>query len=168
MEANERRKVTEGAKSTAPPIGRDGRLERMLYEKPKPGNGTCRHGYGREVFELRGTRCAYCDRELGGSYESWLDLSVDHVIPQSYAKNLPKEGKDSWIGSKANLVPCCRACNEFLNKFAVKEKAPTSPAEFLQLYKLVFARKREQAERRHQEEKRFYEKWRKENATTPR
>jgi hypothetical protein len=49
--------------------------------RPPPGGGSSRRGYGPSVFEQGGYACAYCGWAMDGAYESWLQLSIDHVIP---------------------------------------------------------------------------------------
>ena len=122
---------------------------------PKVGDGTSRHGYGREVFDQCGWRCSYCDRNLLESYESWLDVSVDHVIPQSTAWHGP--GK-RWIRDIFNLVTCCRACNEFLNQYTVPDREPATEGEFAVLRDKVFENKRQHALKRRDEERQAYER----------
>lgn len=96
---------------------------------PALGDLTARKGYGRPVFEALGYSCAYCGQGLG-SYRSWLEISVDHVLPQHLLRvGWPKE----WLLDLANSVPCCRACNEFTNSYRVGEVKPATPEEFFDL-----------------------------------
>jgi hypothetical protein len=107
-----------------------------------------------------GTRCAYCDRELGGSYESWLDFSVDHIVPETTLKTWG-QAYTPWIADLANRITCCRACNEFMNGFRVPTPG-TPPAgldEFFSLRDEVFLRKREHVLSRHRREQQCYEQW---------
>src|SRR5205807_3637420 len=81
-----------------------------LLGRPSQGDGTCRGGYGIPVVERYGSACAYCGRDLAESYEAWLNLSVDHVVPRNaIAVGVPEE----WIEDLLNHVTCCRVCNEF-------------------------------------------------------
>jgi len=54
---------------------------RRLLGKPAWGNGSSRRGYGLVVFDQCGSVCVYCGYDMGAAYESWLNLSIDHVIP---------------------------------------------------------------------------------------
>lgn len=126
------------------------------------GDGTARHGYGPPVFEQCGTSCTYCGRELGARYESWLDVSVDHVVPASTVRALDYPGE--WVSDIANLVTCCRACNEFLNGYRVTEPVPKDLHAFFDLRDRVFRQKREHALRRHQQEREWHADWRKREA----
>ncbi|MBO8128151.1 MAG: HNH endonuclease [Peptococcaceae bacterium] len=129
---------------------------RKLLGRPPGGDGTCRRGYGVPVFKQCGLTCVYCGRFLGAPYEAWLDISIDHVIPRSAIEQLgvPRE----WVEDVANLVTCCRACNEFLNQYRVNPPAPQNLAQFFDLRDQVFRDKRELARRRHAEERMWYEK----------
>lgn len=130
---------------------------RALLGKARSGDGTCRHGYGLDVFEQCGTACVYCDRELGEPYEIWLDISVDHVIPVETIKGLdyPRE----WVDDLANLVTCCRACNEFLNNYSVNDDVPTTVEEFFDLRDQHYMKKRELARERHRREREWHRDW---------
>ncbi|MGB9887201.1 MAG: HNH endonuclease [Moorellales bacterium] len=132
---------------------------RRLLGPPPPGDGTCRHGYGPAVFRQCGLNCVYCGRFLGAPYEAWLDLSVDHVVPRHAAARLGIPS--AWVEDLANLVTCCRACNEFLNQYKVKLALPP-PANldaFFDLRDRVFLEKQELALRRHLEERARYRRW---------
>ena len=129
-----------------------------LSPSPSAG-GSARHDYAIPVMKYWGTACAYCGRDLADGYESWLALSVDHVVPGCV---LGAWGADrgNWIRSRANLVPCCRACNEFLNGYRVKAEAPVTEEAFLALRDRVLEEKREMALLRHQQEAAWFEQWR--------
>lgn len=96
-------------------------LSRNREQKPRQGDGTARHGYGVEVFERDQFRCRYCDLDMRSTYQNWLQLSVDHVIPHQMAKlDYPAD----LVEDRANLVTCCRSCNDFGNRFVVTESRP--------------------------------------------
>ena len=118
---------------------------------------TCRKGYGLQVFKRHGMKCMYCDREMGTSYDAWLSISVDHVIPMSVLKKWG-QGFAKMVDHVDNCVTCCRSCNEFLTGYRVDDNAPCSKEEFLSLVDMHLARKREHAQRRHLEEREWYEK----------
>ena len=129
---------------------------KQLLGKPRTGDGSCRNGYGPPVFHQCGRHCVYCDRDLASTYESWLNISVDHVIPCSvgWYGDHPE-----WIEDTINLATCCRACNEFLNQFKCTEGVPTSLEEFTTLRDKVHSAKRIMAQRRHLQEKERYRVW---------
>jgi len=66
--------------------------------------------------------CAYCGLDLTGTYEHWLLMSVDHVVPAAEAKRLgiPSELAQGYI----NLVLACSGCNGFLNRHKVAAEPP--------------------------------------------
>lgn len=128
---------------------------RRLLGRPAWGNGSSRRGYGRPVFAQCGFACAYCGSSMDRTYEVWLGLSVDHVIPTGCAKRLgyPVE----WVADVANQVTCCRACNEFLNPYRVNDPPPATVDEFFELRDQHFYRKHEWVMARHSQERAWYE-----------
>ena len=100
---------------------------------------TSRRGYGLELRRITGLGdCAYCGLDLFGSYEHWLLLQVDHVVPTTMGKrlNIPFE----WLEDYANLVLACSACNTFANQFDDTSigEAPRSFENFFDLRDKVF------------------------------
>ena len=130
---------------------------KRLLGPPPSGDGTTRHGYGLAVMDQCGTRCVYCERDLEVPYESWLDLSIDHVVPQHTIKY--RRYPEEWVKDLANIVISCRACNEFLNAVKVDAPAPKNLMEFFYLRDVVFCSKRKLALKRHSEEQTWYSLW---------
>ncbi len=132
--------------------------EPVLLGAPSQGDGTCRGGYGVAVMRLHGNRCAYCDLDFTETYESWLHLSVDHVVPRHVIKvGYPA----AWVEDLLNHVPCCRSCNEFLNGYRISvPEPPATLADFLALKTAVFDEKRQMTATRHAIERAKFEKWR--------
>jgi len=128
---------------------------RELLGKVKE-SGNCRHDYGLPVLRQCGTSCAYCGRDLACSYEAWLNISIDHVIPRSTAWYHERE---DWVEDIINIVTCCRACNEFLNRHRVQEPRPDDLSAFVDLRDKVFSKKETLALNRHKEERAWYERW---------
>ena len=120
---------------------------------PPKGNNIARRDYGPYTFQDCGYACAYCGQDLGASYESWLSISVDHVVPISTRWYEAREG---WIEDRFNRVTCCRACNEFLNAYRCRYKKPNDVAGFVQIRDKVFLGKRQRAKDRHQVERTWY------------
>jgi len=115
--------------------------------------GSCRTGYGLILQRItHQTRCAYCGMSLVDTYDHWLHMTVDHVIPGYMAK---REGWGKWVDNANNMVICCSACNGFLNRFPMgtAPQAPTSFEEFAALRDSVFCQKRAQARARHERER---------------
>jgi len=76
----------------------------------------CRHGYGLRFMQVTGqTSCAYCGRNFVDSYENWLNIALDHVIPISVCSGLGFAAE--WVDDYANKVLACSACNGFRNRF---------------------------------------------------
>lgn len=124
----------------------------QLQGVPQVGDNRVRHGYGPPVFRCCGWSCAYCGRNLRDTYESWLDIQVDHVVPWNAGDlAVPIE----WLGDLTNQVTCCAACNAFLNGFRVKEPVP-SVSDFFGLRDQMFLAKKEHAARRHEQEREFW------------
>lgn len=135
-----------------------------LTRPPNANGANCRHGYGIPIVKHYGPSCAYCGKDLSESYDAWLDLSVDHVVPRQAIGNKKwgaTETYMNWIESLANLVPCCTACNEFLNgyKTGITDQPPADGRAFLALRDEMLAGKREYALRRHQLEREYYADW---------
>ncbi|MBI5697135.1 MAG: HNH endonuclease [Thaumarchaeota archaeon] len=59
-------------------------------------------GYGAKALKRDKYKCKYCGFD-GSTFDNWLQMSVDHVIPVS-ATDTPDHSID-------NLVACCKACN---------------------------------------------------------
>lgn len=121
------------------------------------GGGNSRRGYGLKFMRLTGqTRCAYCDFDLTASYRSWLQLALDHVVPESVCKafDLPNE----WTQDSTNKVLVCSACNGFRNRYRPPDgtECPTSLEAFYQLRDQIFAERRNGILMSHQDEEAFY------------
>ncbi len=78
-----------------------------LFIPIRNGNSNCRLGYGLPIVKYWGGSCVYRGINLIEPYENWLNLSVDHVIPNCTLNKWGEQYMD-WIGCIANLVPCCR------------------------------------------------------------
>lgn len=92
---------------------------------------------------------------MGETYEAWLGLSVDHVLPQSLIRT---GWRREWIEDLTNKVTCCRHCNEFLNQFKVEEDAPEAVEAFFDIRDRVFKAKREWVTERHTRERAWYDR----------
>jgi len=123
----------------------------------------CRHGYGLELQRITGqTACAYCDLSLVGTYEHWLLMSVDHVVPKRDMGDNGLGVEPKWIEGLVNRVLCCSACNQFLQSSISKLLGPTvrkpeSLGEFVKLRDKAFDAKRRKAKKSHENELAFYQ-----------
>jgi len=120
--------------------------------------GNCRRGYGLQFVRHVGqTRCGYCDQDLIGSYEAWLSMALDHVVPVSVARRLqiPKE----WVQDYANGVLTCAACNGFDNRYQPSStvECPGSLEEFFALRDRVFTERKNRIRFCHEQERAFFE-----------
>lgn len=122
---------------------------------PPQGDGTARHGYGPPVFAQCGYACVYCGLDMRESFESWLQLSVDHVIPRQMRD---RGYETAWIEDISNLVTCCRACNDFGNRFVVNAPSPTTHEAFLDLRDRVFLERRAAIAAKRMQERAIYKK----------
>ena len=123
---------------------------RELLGAPRWGDGSSRRGYGVDVFRECGNVCVYCGLEMDTTYEGWLHLSVDHVVPSHLAnKGFPA----AWIEDITHMVTCCRACNEFLNGYRVSDEAPVDHGAFLALRDRHFVAKHDAVRKRHADER---------------
>jgi len=117
-----------------------GRGRELLGRVTGQSGGRSRTGYGRPVFSQCGFACVYCGYRMDRPFEAWLQLSIDHVIPSSAKRDGYTE---AWVEDVANMVTCCRACNEWSNDYRVVDPPPTDVAAFFDLRDVHFVRKRE-------------------------
>lgn len=129
--------------------------------------GNCRRGYGLQFARLVGqTRCGYCDQDLIASYEVWLSMALDHVVPVSLARKL--QIRKEWVQDYANGVLTCAACNGFDNRYepSFKVQSPANLEEFFALRDQIFIERKERIRSCHEQEKAFFEEhWEKLNST---
>ena len=118
----------------------------------------CRYGYGLKFQRLTGQdHCAYCGMNLVGSYENWLAMALDHVVPNSVCKSLglPEE----WNQDYSNRVLCCTACNTFGNRYKPEiGDVPKTLEEFFDLRDSVFIERKIRILERHKKERLFFER----------
>lgn len=58
-------------------------------------------GYGREIYERDDFVCRYCGADGKKSFDTWLTLSCDHLLPKGH----PNRGNRDYI------VTACQFCN---------------------------------------------------------
>lgn len=120
---------------------------------PKPGNASCRTGYGKSVQHLTGqTACAYCGVDLTTDYYRWLLLTVDHVVPRGVGTTaeIPTE----FIEDAFNLVIACGGCNGFANHYKWKGEIPPEWTDetFMELRDRIFQERKQAIEIRREKE----------------
>jgi hypothetical protein len=99
-----------------------------------------------------GHRCAYCGEDLSG-YRNWLSISLDHVIPR---QSVRLGWVADWIEDMANLVPCCRACNEFTNAYKILDAPPPDTQAFFDARDRHFLAKIALTQAAHAREREFH------------
>lgn len=137
------------------PFGRYEGGGRQRLGKPRQGNATARSGYGPPVFDQCGYRCVYCCLDMAAAFEYWLQLSVDHVIPRQM---MDRGYEPALVEDITNLVTCCRACNDFGNRYLVAEAPPATDAAFYDLRDRVFRERKAMIVAKRLEENRIYDK----------
>ncbi|MBI5520956.1 MAG: HNH endonuclease [Desulfovibrio sp.] len=96
-------------------------------------------GYGAKALKRDKYKCKYCGFD-GSTFDNWLQMSVDHVIPVS-ATDTPDHSID-------NLVACCKACNSFTSRMDIDPKMSI---------KEVIAKKKAHVKKRRLEFKKFWD-----------
>ncbi len=113
---------------------------------------------GPERVRTRGAsllrlRCAYCGLNLG-EFEGWLQLSVDHVIPQQMvALGYPAE----WVLDEANVVACCARAIDLSRPPSDHRRSRRRVEEFFDVRDRVFAERRERILERRDVERRWFD-----------
>jgi hypothetical protein len=125
---------------------------------PGPSKGaSARHEYGLELMRQTGQRCcAYCGTDLTATYQIWLTLVVDHVVPVSVCKAAGILGE--WYWDLSNTVLACGACNGFCNRYrpSFTVTPPETLAGFHDLRDMIFGERKRLIEKRHGEERHFF------------
>jgi hypothetical protein len=118
----------------------------------------CRHEYGLEFMRRTGqTRCAYCGVDFTESYETWLTMALDHIVPVSVCKSM--DVPEDWREDSSNKVLACAACNGFRNRYSPSVDAilPTTLEAFYVLRDHVFTERRKLILDSHKTERAFFE-----------
>ncbi len=64
-------------------------------------------GYGFKIFQRDNFKCRYCGADGAASFETWLTLTVDHLLPQGH----PERNNPDYI------VTACSFCNTADNRY---------------------------------------------------
>lgn len=64
-------------------------------------------GYGLEIYQRDNFTCQYCGADGTSSFETWLTLTVDHLLPQGH----PERDNPEYI------VTACSFCNNADNRY---------------------------------------------------
>jgi hypothetical protein len=129
---------------------------RKLLGRVKGDN--CRHGYGLQFMRLtKQTNCAYCGLDLVSTYENWLTMALDHVVPNSTCLSwgLPEK----WREDHSNRVLSCTTCNTFGNRYSPQNfHYPSSLEEFFNVRDAIFIERKRYILDRHRQERHFFDK----------
>lgn len=91
---------------------------------------------------------------MAASYEGWLQLSIDHVVPQQAQRlGFPAE----WILGATNIVTCCRPCNDLFNRDPGPDPVPPPTLEsFYDLRDRMFLARRDRILTRREMERAWF------------
>jgi hypothetical protein len=78
-----------------------------------PQFGDALRGYAHRVLTRDGFRCRYCGLDGTKSFDNWLALSWDHLLPKDH----PKRDSEDFI------VAACNFCNTADNRYLEKSAA---------------------------------------------
>ncbi len=132
-------------------------LGRNLFLRVR-GYGGSRLGYALRHMQHTGqTSCSFCGLDLTSTYENWLTISLDHVVPANICRLLGI--CDEWTDDHSNRVLCCAACNAFKNKWTpeVPPECPTTLDEFFNMRDAMFIERRSHVRQRHIDERRSFD-----------
>lgn len=118
----------------------------------------CRKGYGLKFMRVTGqTSCAYCGISLIEPYTNWLQMAIDHVVPQSVCKGFSLSAE--WTHDASNCVLSCAACNGFGNRYkpSTDTLCPTTLEEFWRLRDRIFIERSTVIQGKHAEERSFFD-----------
>jgi hypothetical protein len=118
----------------------------------------CRHEYGLRLQRLIGlNKCAYCSLSLVDTYDHWLMLSVDHILPNHAGAELGVQPE--WLDDYWNTVLCCSACAAFgsLLPLETDVTSPKSAEEFLSLRDQIFVERKRMILLSHEHDLAFYD-----------
>ncbi|HEX5323197.1 MAG TPA: hypothetical protein VFW40_05375 [Capsulimonadaceae bacterium] len=124
----------------------------------RSASGNCRSGYGLDFQRKIGqTSCAYCGMSLVDTFEQWLQMALDHVVPASVCRGLGIHPE--WYDDCINKVLACAACNTFGNRYKppAETACPTTLEAFCTLRDRIFADREERIETRRELERVYYE-----------
>jgi hypothetical protein len=118
----------------------------------------CRREYGLKLQRLIGlNKCAYCGLSLVDTYDHWLMLSVDHVVPTHTGQELGITS--DWLDDYWNTVLCCAACKTFGDLFPLEGEVtcPNNSEEFLALRDRIFVGRKQAILLSHEHELSFFD-----------
>ena len=113
----------------------------------KGGSGTSLMGYSKDLFKKYNYTCVYCGNYFGGSFENWMRLTREHVIPVSRLT-----GDDAkYKNYDKNLRVACLTCNNLANRKTYNEfkglPIDNRIVKTLEAKKIVIKERRDEFER---------------------
>ena len=116
----------------------------------KGETGTSLMDYSRDLFKKYNYTCIYCGKYFGGSFEDWMQLTREHVIP---FKKLAKDDPENR-NNENNYRVACAICNNMRTRadFSEYDSLPIDE----RINKVLVAKK-ELILKRRKEFERFYE-----------
>ena len=73
-------------------------------------SGESLRGYGHQIYQRDGFKCVYCGADGSKSFDTWLTLTCDHLLPKGY----PERENEDFI------VTACNFCNVAENRYFSK------------------------------------------------
>ena len=89
-------------------------------------------GYAYRVLKRDRFKCRYCGLEGKASFDNWLALSWDHLLPKGH----PERNNEEFI------VASCRFCNEADNRYFDRLAREGTSLDGLSRRELVLCRKK--------------------------
>lgn len=104
-------------------------------------------------------KCAYCGMDLVDTFEHWLQMCLDNVVPVGVCSALKIQTR--WRHDALNKVLCCSACAGFTSRYMPEFRpAPIGPDNleaFCDLRDRTFEDRKEKITARRNQERDFYE-----------
>lgn len=97
-----------------------------------------------------------CGRRRRGAAEPQhlAPVSVDHVVPQQMVGvGYPAD----WVFDEANVVACCRPCNDLFNRDPVIGEMPLTTEAFFDLRDRIFSERRARIVERREAERLWFQ-----------
>jgi hypothetical protein len=103
------------------------------------------------------TTCAYCGVDLVISFDHWLQLALDHVVPKGVCKQFGLPG--CWTEDRINKVLACAACNGWDNRYKppALTMCPGSLHAFCQLRDRIFQDRQARVAECRKKEREFFD-----------
>lgn len=129
---------------------------RQLFKRVPRGKTTRLKSAPWFIRHTGQTACAYCNNDLVGLFEDWLQISLDHVVPKHVCKRF--ELKKDWTEDLTNHVLACGACNGLDNQYEPQNaQCPQSLEDFYNLRDRIFPERNKLIRERRDSQRVFFE-----------